>query len=248
MLATVWLNYWANSNIQHLRVDRVNYQSVHQSGGTGFGLRDYSDVDFKVFMDELALAYKQATSSEERYLAVFYAYCRAKNTPVELIQPTLVSKSPHNEVFMHSWQKMFSDRASYIWMVRDPVEHFYSMENIAKAVNAPKVEVEDFCHLINSRFELMSMQRAPTIFLKYEDLINQPEQEILQVAEFLQIKETQSLHKPTKNGHEWRGNSSRGVQDNKIYKNPNIARQVLDKKTVLYISENTREFRETFCY
>lgn len=238
----------ANPNIQHLQVDRVNYQSVFQSGGTGYGPRDYSDINFNVFSDELRSAFLQANSPEERYLSVFYAYCKAQTNSDDFLQSHLVSKAPHNEVFMHSWQKMFGERASFIWMVRDPVEHFYSMENIAKAVNAPKVEIQDFCHLINSRFQLMTMQQAPTIFIKYEDLSNKPDLEVAQVAEFLNIEVTESLYKPTKNGHEWLGNSSRGVRDNKIFKNPQIARQKLDCESVDFIMRNTQEFCQTFGY
>lgn len=239
-----------NSNIQHLKVDKVEYTDITQSHGTGYGLRDHSNLDFSSFTQIFSDSFAQASTPFERYLAVFYAYNRAKGNTIEALlqQPLLVSKSPHNEVFMHSWMKMFGDKGRYIWMVRDPFELYYSMSNIAQAAKTNKVSVEDFCALVNSRLELMKCQSAPTIFLKYEDLISQPKQEIQQLAQFLEIEQTASLNVPTKNGVAWKGNSSRGKVASNIYANPSVAKEKLMATEVSYIEEHSVEFCELFHY
>ena len=143
---------------------------------------------------------------------------------------------------------MFGDKGRYIWMVRDPFELYYSMSNIAKAAHVNKVSVEDFCALVNSRMELMTLQSAPTIFLKYEDLITQPESEIQQLADFLEIENTDALSIPTKNGVAWKGNSSRGKIASKIYENPLVAKEKIDSSEVAYIQAHCSAFCELFEY
>lgn len=240
----------SNSNIQHLKVDKVEYHDLKQSHGTGYGLRDHSNLDFDIFSQKLKQAFSQSNTPLERYIAVFYAYTLAKGQSIEslLEKPLLVSKAPHNEVFMHSWQKMFTDRGLYIWMVRDPFEHYYSMTNIAKQVKANAVAVDDFCHLLVSRLELMLLQTSPTIFVKYEDLINEPIDEIAQIAQFLSIDNTEGLQQPTKNGVVWQGNSSRGKKAKSIFSNPNVAKQKLSEEDVMHIENKTTQYRKLFNY
>lgn len=239
-----------NSNIQHLKVNKVEYTSIQQSHGTGYGLRDYSNLNFDIFSEKYMEAFSQASTPLERYLAVFYAYTIAKGEGIQslLDKPLLVSKAPHNEIFMYSWQKMFGERGKYIWMVRDPFEHYYSMANIAKASKTAAVSDYDFCELLTSRLALMKLQTSPTIFLRYEDLINQPDVEVEQLAGFLEIVNDSCLQHPTKNRAPWKGNSSRGTIEGRIYKNPAIAKEKLSQREVNYLAQHTGDFQQFFLY
>lgn len=122
------------------------------------------------------------------------------------------------------------------------------MQNIAKNLSTEGISLDNFCELLNSRFSLMKMQTLPTIFIRYEDLIDKTKSEVMELATFLNIHFNDNLLNPTKNGIQWKGNSSRGLIDAKVFSNPMIARQELGLDEVENILQQTEEYRQLFQY
>lgn len=239
-----------NGNTQQLKAAVTSFEETQVNYGTGYGKRDYSDIDFDVFTEALTIGFSHAESVQQRYFAAFLALEIAKGGSFERLKkrPLLVSKAPHNEVYMRSWQQNFEDQVAFVWVVRDPVEHYFSMQNIAKNLSTEGISLDNFCELLNSRFSLMKMQTLPTIFIRYEDLIDKTKSEVMELATFLNIHFNDNLLNPTKNGIQWKGNSSRGLIDAKVFSNPMIARQELGLDEVENILQQTEEYRQLFQY
>lgn len=170
-------------------------------------------------MDE---GFDAAQNAEQRYFACFYALETARGRQKSLLnnKPILVSKSPNNELFMFSWERMLSNKVKFVWCVRNPFEHYLSILNTTDKVGQKNMSVEQFCQWVRGRNDLMPQANNNLFILRYEDLTDNTQTTIEALAGFIGISFQPGLLHPTKNGTAWSGNSSRGIVRQGIYHNP----------------------------
>ena len=117
--------FFNNKNTKMLKTQSAEFTELREHAGTGYGRRDYSNIDFDIFRKGVELVFKYAETPLQRYFGIFLSYEIASGGDYSTLKSKglLVSKSPHNELYMFSWERMLNLSGLYIWMVRDPVEH-----------------------------------------------------------------------------------------------------------------------------
>jgi hypothetical protein len=219
-----------NANVRQLLLRDEVLTRYEDTGGTGVGRRDYSNVDFDRFAALLRRAFTTIREPRLRYLAVFAAFAAARGEAIG--DRTLVSKAPHNELYLSLWRSMLAgDEARYVVLVRDPVELFLSLRNIDRMYGtAVTRDVGRFARHYRRRLDLVRRTAAGDVrVLRYEDLTDDAEGAIRALASDLGIPFAPTLLAPTKNGVPWGGNSSRRIQGVRVYRNPRVARAKLPK-------------------
>jgi hypothetical protein len=242
-----------NGNTRMLQIDEREFDDLKTHGGTGYGKRNYSNVDFEVFQRGVAVAFECAGTPLQRYFGIFLSYEIASGGSVDALRSksVLVSKSPHNELYLFSWERMLKENGLYVWIIRDPVELYFSHMNIAVELGDELPDPAKFSELINGRDRLLAMSKLSPRQLrvqKYEALIANPEEQMKEVADFLSIAYHPDMMRPTKNSVPWSGNSSRGIRQATVYNNPFKARSVIDRHAVLKIETMTAAFMEKYGY
>ena len=247
---------FANPNMQFYKMGARDFDDYRETGGTGIGRRDYSNLDFDQFEALVEAAFRQTQDSAQRYTALFLAFELSRGKPItDLLQGDaariLVSKAPDNELFLYRWNKMLGDRGQYLLTVRHPYELYLSLNNIQRIHARPDYDLDEFIELYRSRLKLVGLTplaEGQLYILRYEDLIATPEQVMREVAAFLAIDFTPSLLTPTKNGTPWAGNSSRGIRREAIYANPQTARQQLSPEQRQHIASGLTAEMEILGY
>ncbi len=117
-----------------------------------------------------------------------------------------VEKTPYNEYFT---EQIFSwwPQARCIHVVRDPRDNYATYRR-----KHPRLPAERFSRSWNTSLKAgIQSQKHYGLerycILKYEDLTQNPERVIAELAHFLDIEDHESLRTPTKNGVLWQGNS-----------------------------------------
>jgi hypothetical protein len=242
-----------NANTRMMEIQSAEFTELREHVGTGYGKRDYSNIDFDIFRDGVGFTFRYAETPIQRYFGVFLSYEIASGGNFDTLasRGILVSKSPRNELYLFSWGRMLKGKGLYIWTVRDPVELYLSYLNISSELGKELPDPDSFSELINSRDRLLTISRLGTEQLriqKYEELIANPETQMTEIAEFLSVNYQPCMMNPTKNSVSWAGNSSRGIRKEAIYKNPIKARSVLDRRVVSKIEEMTEGFMKRHEY
>jgi hypothetical protein len=120
-----------------------------------------------------------------------------------------VEKTPHNELFATTLFRWFS-MAKLIYIVRDPRATFASVRGFYKIMRLKEMGVLRFC--VEWRSSLQANQRNaarfPTLTIRYEDLIEDPQPTIERICDFLGIRFEESLLQPTFDGADFTGFSS----------------------------------------
>ena len=129
-------------------------------------------------------------------------------------------------------------QARFLVLVRDPRDIFVSFKAIAenkkRGIHSPTFKDNvSVCRFVNdnkgkniSSYTELYLERAQDEkfhFVKYENLVRKPNEEMTKIAHFLQIENLPSLQYPTNFGNRWGGNSSsmgefKGVDSNRLEK------------------------------
>lgn len=239
-----------NYNTRQLQTGVAWLDEYREHMGTGYGLRDYSNLEFDVFAASLTRAFELAVNAEQRYFACFLALELARNNQKSMMtdKSTLVSKSPNYELYMFSWQRMLCNRVKFLWCVRSPFEHYLSLKNTAEQLGQQPMAVELFCQWVKGRYDLLPDQDDSVFVLRYEDLLQNTLSAVKQIADFINVKFQPCLTQPSKNGSPWAGNSSRGIVQEGIYNNPELAKQQLDSHTLITIETQLKGVLRRFNY
>ena len=243
----------ANSNIRFLQsVDR-QFEQLSEHGGSGYGKRDYSDLDFNHFEQSVRRVFDLARSPLERYFGIFLSYELARGGDLDSLRshPVLISKAPHNEQYLFSWQRMLGESGRYLCLVRNPLELYLSQCNISREAGQECVKPEVFAESLKSRFRLLDLSRLSAEQLRlerYEDLIADTEGEMRQIARFFGLDFAPILLRPTKNSVPWEGNSSRGIRSATVFANPQQARELLGQSELEILDRELAELMLRFNY
>jgi hypothetical protein len=118
-------------------------------------------------------------------------------------------KTPHNELFAATLFRWFPG-AKLIYIVRDPRATYASVRGFYKIVGLKEMSALRFCVEWRSSLQAnrRNTARFPTLTIRYEDLIEDPQPTIERICDFLGIRFEKSLLQPTFDGADFTGFSS----------------------------------------
>ena len=234
-----------NSNTQILKSKKSYYDSndYMAHGGTGFGVRDYSVFEFDKFEIIIKNNFSKYENPRYRFLSIIYAYVRACGKDELKEGFIFVCKAPHNELYAEKWDKILGDKGKYIICTRNPLEHYLSLKNVGKLANKKAWSAIEYSFQFYRRRCLWDVfPEKQRYFLDYDELINNSEQEMRKISDFIGIIFSSILLVPTKFGVSWSGNSSRGIVEKKIFNNKHQARNKLSTKDVCRIEKMLKSY------
>ncbi|SRR6266496_1048062 len=120
-----------------------------------------------------------------------------------------VEKTPHHIFFLKEIKHDFP-HSKIIFIYRDPRDNYISYLRKKKYL-APTT----FSYQWNKCFK-NAENTSNILFIKYEELVKNPDEQIDRLANFLNIEKTESLFHPSKKGVRWTGNSMFGVKMDSI--------------------------------
>lgn len=188
-----------------LRIFTWNHANPPESQ-RGFEDRDYSHIDYHA----VQAAYWQRIQARHRHpgdllAAAVLGYGDATGRVNDSVK-IWAEKTPYNEIYARTifdwWQ-----HARVIQVVRDPRDNYVSYQRKHPDWTAEKF-ASNWLWLVRVGLTYLAQYGAGRYWiLKYEDLISEPEQTILQLCAFLGIQNDPSLLIPTRDGTAWEGNS-----------------------------------------
>lgn len=201
-----------------LHIFKWNQDNPHP-GQADYPDRDYSNVDhervcndFSQFLDDFGNEYHHILSS------AVIAYGEVSH---QLGLNTLrwVEKTPYNEDFAEDIFSWWPD-AKCIHIVRDPRDNFSSYRR-----KQPDWSPISFARSWrqSTQWGWKNQQRYGDrryLLIRYEDLVEEPEQTIGEIIKFLGIEDDPILRRPTRNGKPWGGNSMFGERYEGVSRNP----------------------------
>jgi hypothetical protein len=172
----------------------------------GFPDRDYSSIPFEAIKQEMR-DLVAATYRDERDIlsSVILAYGKVTGQLRDTSRHW-VEKSPYNEFFgeqiFHWWPE-----SRCIHVVRDPRDNYLSYHS-KHATWSPEFFSLNWRRSIQAGEDnFVKYGKNRYRIIRYEDLVQSPEELIPQIMEFLQIEWDSSLFTPTRGGTSWQGNS-----------------------------------------
>lgn len=201
-----------------LHVFRWN-QSDPDPSQAGFLDRDYGTVGY----ERVRQAYQRNVGVEGHdYPSILAAAILAYGEVAgHLGSDTLrwVEKSPYNERFA---DRIFGwwPGGRFLHIVRDPRDNYASYRR-----KKPDWSPASFAYAWRASIRQgwrNAAQYGPRLYriVRYEDLVEQPEESMSQIADFLGIRPDPILHRPTRNGKPWKGNSMFGERFSGISSHP----------------------------
>jgi hypothetical protein len=168
--------------------------------------RDLSAVNEATFTRVLREQLIRRATKADVLPAVMIAYAAAIGTEPRRYW---VEKTPLNEHNLDTALELWPDTRA-IYIVRDPRDVYVSFRR-KRRTRAKGLSVMTFA--IRMRRSVASWQRFVAahpdrgLLLRYEDLVQKPEESMRAVAKFLGIEWTDALLQPTLHGQLWGGNS-----------------------------------------
>ena len=159
-------------------------------------------------------------------------------------------------------QKKLFKNIKFIIIVRNPLDVYVSLKKITHNFKRFRRNIHDLTQaenlntsqenlnykILNKVFEGNKTDKN-FLFLRYEDLVNNPEKIMKKTAEFLKISFDRNLIQPTIFGRPWLGNSSRenekkGIDNKEVNKFKNL----LNSDEINYITYFNQRFFKNFNY
>ncbi len=189
---------------------------AHQAG---FLDRDYSDISLLVVSQAMrqlvADGYRHDGDILSAAVLAFGMVCGQINEQ----SVHWVEKTPYNEYYVEQILNWWPD-ALFIHVVRDPRDNFVSYQRKHPEWSA-RTFAESWSH--STRSGLDSQKKfGPGKYwvLRYEELIQSPDEVLPALCRFLEISDHPTLKMPTRSGKAWRGNSMFAEQFKQISASP----------------------------
>lgn len=184
------------------------------------GLRDYHDIDFEAFKEQVRSNWdgKSAKSLQVEVVRSFQEhsfYCNAS-------PGYWVEKTHGNEQFINIFFDWYP-HAKIIHVVRDPFDNFSSYRTKSEKKGGIVTPVTFAVQWSSSLQNVLTMQEekpGQIMIVKYEDLLSEPEFQINKICTFLNIPYSVKLTIPTTYGVVWSGNSQAGTHFSGISQKP----------------------------
>ncbi len=254
-----YLNIWPLANLLNLEWRRSQEEKVqlmmdHITGVSHIknyfrgsvekdisGNFDYNHFANKFFREKLFEEIKNIRKYDRRQLllSILKAYGEAyeKTFKTSSLSKPWVEKTAKNTWHIDAMLEDFPD-ARFIFIYRDPRDNYVSFKKkLGEEMNAIRFAKSWNEASMNSE----KIKKDQIIFIKYEDLVQQPEAEMKAIASFLGIQYLDMLTQPSKMGIAWKGNSMFGVKSKSV-STENFGRY---KKI---ISQEDLAILESFCH
>ena len=174
---------------------------------------DYSDVNpakFESYFSDLS----EVKQLRELFIHFFEALLVATDRQVEdLSQYKIVNKTPFQEEYAPVLKRWFPN-AQFIHLVRNPYANFVALRKwVAKWGKSPSYPyLRDILRWmrLSAYFRERNQRLIGTkdyMVLRYEALLQAPEQSMRQICSFAKMEYQDSLLQPTHQGQLWQGNS-----------------------------------------
>lgn len=201
-----------------LHIFRWNEQTADPTQ-VGYEDRDYSALSFT----EVRRIFREVVSNlpqefSQLLPAAFLAYAEASGQLKDRSK-RWVEKTPFNESFASVIFELWPD-ARCVHLTRDPRDNYASYRRKHPAWSP---EIFAYSWRKSARLGRDNERRYGThryMVLRYEDLVNDLDQEIGKVAAFLEIDDHSRLRTPSRAGAPWKGNSMFGDSFNAVSTRP----------------------------
>jgi hypothetical protein len=243
-LAHYWVDYRFRSATppilknEHIKEQYLNW--VKHYNNKAFPLADANIVgqldlsDFEEIMYHNTASFKDLV--KQYFQGIYYAIYD-KELPLNI---RIVEKSVEHAEFAFELRALFPD-AIFIHIIRNPYANLVSLR---RKLSSRKKLFYPFLgkallSLNNSYYYLEKNSRLLNDYLviRYEDLLQKPEDIMLKIANFVKIEFNKFLLQPTILGKPWHGNSSRGIEFSGISsKNMNAWRKEIKSLEVMYVN------------
>jgi len=214
--------------------------------GLDSDMRDYSDVNFEEIEKEIHAICRTSNNFKDLLTSAIGIWHAVQNSQFDG-KIRWVEKTPHNEQFVSLYNKWFKADAIYFHLIRDPRDNFATYRR-----KHPGFTLEKFVlrHALSHKIGEWAKQHVPNYyFIRYENLVTNPEHELRKISTLLGIQYSESLLEPTRNGKLWRGNSMYKTSFVGISSQPvGRYKDQLHKEEIEYLEDILREFLDKLGY
>jgi len=189
-------------------LNRFKNNKIDYREGVAYGNHDFSDIDYSVFKDRVLDRINRAQSDKEIMLSVIESYYDVEQSD-KRDKRAWVEKTPYNNYYFPLMKKWFGDDMICLHVIRDPYDNFASYRKKL----FPTLTIKRFCSdwiFSKSLIPLAKKIIKDYHVIKYEDLVNEPENVMKKVCEWINIDFDEYLLQPSLNGKPWFGNSAHG--------------------------------------
>jgi hypothetical protein len=238
------------------KISIIDPQGIHATDTMNSGYVNFSNVDFKKFkksMHENVKQYKETGNQKSllpKYIEDLHqAYTQSLGH--ENKQGFAIKEGCHGLPYIDAMRADFKG-AKFIVMVRDPRDIFSSYKSITELKQNKRRSFGSFTgnlclfsflfdHPGKSILSYMDYfntaeDDSSVLFVRYEDLVENANEEMHKVSKFLGVPFSERMLEPTNAGLSWGGNSSSGEKLNSIVgSRKNKWPKVLSEKEILII-------------
>ncbi len=194
-------------------------QTDPPSHQAGFLDRDYSDVSFEAVSQAMRQLVTEGYRHDGDILSgAILAFGKVSG---QLSEQAVhwVEKTPFNEYYVEQILNWWPE-ALFIHVVRDPRDNFVSYQRKHPEWST-RTFAESWVHSIQSGLASQKKYGSDQYWvLRYEQLIQSPQEVLTAICQFLGIKDQPTLKVPTRNSQAWQGNSMFAEQFKQISASP----------------------------
>jgi len=215
------MHYWVDYQFQSEQpkslpldqlLDRFNFWISHcnQSKDTytdseAFGL--FKEDKFQLKLIDL-FDVKNPKKSFEAYIQAIY-YSIMGNVLSDGLR--ILEKSAEHAEFAHDL-KGFYPQAKFIHVIRNPYATLVSLRKF-KSVEGIYPQLTKILQTLHNHYYFLYQNKrtiSDYLIVRYEDLVSQPQRQLDDICDFLEIPFESPLLSPTRLGKKWKGNSMNG--------------------------------------
>ena len=216
------MHYWVNNEYRRERPKKISKEQaidrfckfIKRNNRVEDRLSDsmtkglFDEEKFREYIVKIKDVKTQKEILEIYYSAIYYSiYGKQLSNKYRIIE-----KSVENAEFAIDLSVMYPD-AKFIHIVRNPYANFVSLRKFKSVKYGYPLLHRLVNTLSNNYYYLYKNQRIIENYyvVRYQDLVQEPEETIKDIAKYLEIPFTEKMLKPTSMGKDWAGNSTTGI-------------------------------------
>lgn len=237
-----------NYSEERMKDNFVEWISICNNSNDKYADSVATDIfDLKLFTEEI----NSKSNLSETELSKLYFDSILKSTGKFKSDGRIVSKSVENSEFALDLKRLFPE-SKFLHIVRNPYAAFVALRKYkTKHSNYPLVDkllkalYNDYYHLERNKRLLGEDYHI----IRYEDLVTESERSLRDVASFLNIDYSDSLHNPSFLGNPWSGNSTSNIKMTGLdYSRLNSFKKELFSYEIILINNSFSSFLKNYNY